>query len=223
VQQLVELLEERHGVEVLAAAELVGDPLAGLAGVVEVEHRRHRVDAQPVGVVLARPVQRARQQEVAHLVAAEVEDQRAPVGVGSAARVGVLEERRAVEARERPGVAREVRGHPVQQHPDLVLVHPVDEGGEVVGRPEQRRGREVGRHLVAPGAAEGVRHNRQQLDVREAQVGDVGGQLVGQLEVSERAVVLQRVAPPRAEVHLVDGDRAALGVGLPPLREPLLV
>ena len=116
---------------------------------------------------------------------------------------------RAVEARERPLVAREVRRHPVEDHADAGLVQAVDEGAELVGRAEARRGREVRGHLVAPRAAERVGHDRHQLDVREADVGDVGGQLVGQLQVGQRAVVLQRVQPPGAEVDLVDRHRLA--------------
>jgi len=38
----------------------------------------------------------------------------------------------AVEAREREGVAREVGGNPVEDHPDSVLVHTVDEVTQVV-------------------------------------------------------------------------------------------
>ena len=75
----------------------------------------------PVDVVLAQPEQRVGDQEVADLVAAEVEDERAPVGVRAAARVGVLVERGAVEAREREVVAREVRRHPVEDHADAAL------------------------------------------------------------------------------------------------------
>ena len=208
VQDLVELLEERDRVEVLVAAELVGHPLAVLARVVEVQHRRDGIDADPVGVELARPEQRVGDEEVAHLVAAVVEDQRAPLRVRAAARVLVLVERRAVEARERPVVAREVRRHPVEDHADAVRVHPVDEQPEVVGRAVARRRRVVRRHLIAPRPAERMRHDRHQLDVREAEVAHVRGELVGELGVVQRAVALQRVQPPRAEVHLVDGHRA---------------
>ena len=42
--ELVRALEECHGLEVLVAAVHVGDPLTGLARVVEVEHRGHGVD-----------------------------------------------------------------------------------------------------------------------------------------------------------------------------------
>ena len=128
VRRGVHLLQERDRLEVLAAAVDVGRPLAVLARVVEVEHRGDGVDAQAVDVELLEPVQRVGDQEVAHLAAAEVEDVGAPVGLLAAARVGVLVERRAVEAGERPLVLREVRGHPVHDHADAGLVQPVDRG-----------------------------------------------------------------------------------------------
>ena len=108
----VHLLEELHGLQVLPAAVDVGRPLAGLAGVVEVEHRGHAVHAQPVRVVLLEPVDRVGVEEVAHLVPAEVEDVGAPLLVPPALRVGVLVERRAVEAGQRPLVGREVTRAP---------------------------------------------------------------------------------------------------------------
>ena len=83
VGDLVQLPQEADRLEVLAPAVLVGHPLPGGARVVAVEHRRHGVHAQPVRVVLAQPVEGARHQEVAHLVAPVVEDQRAPVGMGA--------------------------------------------------------------------------------------------------------------------------------------------
>ncbi len=159
------------------------------------------------------PVQRVGDEEVADLVAAVVEDQRAPVRVRAAARVRVLVERRAVEPREREVVAREVGGHPVEDHAEALAVQAVDERAEVVRRPEARRRREVAADLVAPRAGERVRHHRQQLDVREAHVERVRGQLVGQLEVGQRPVALHRVQPPRAEVDLVDRHRAVERLG----------
>jgi hypothetical protein len=59
--------------------------------------------------------------------------------------------------------------------------------------------------------------------VREAEVAGVGGELVGELEVGQRAVVLERVQPPRAEVDLVDRDRALQRVALAARAQPLLV
>ena len=198
----VHLLEELHRLEVLAAAVLVRRPLALLAGVVEVEHRRDAVDPQPVGVELLEPVERVGVEEVAHLVPAEVEDVRAPLLVPAALGVGVLVERGAVEAGQRPLVGGEVAGHPVEDHADPGLVQPVDEQPEAVGVAEPRVRGEVRRHVVAPRAAERVLHHRHQLDVGEARGRTrYAGQLVGQL--------LPASCPRRheAEVHLVDRHR----------------
>ena len=98
VRQRVQLLEELHRLEVLAAAELVRESTRpSLARVVEIQHRRDRVHAQAVDVKLLEPEQRVAQEERPHLVAAVVEDQRAPVPMLALARIGVLVERRAVE------------------------------------------------------------------------------------------------------------------------------
>ena len=51
----VEVAEEVDRFNVLAAAELVGQPLAVLAGIVEVQHRGDRIDAETVDVVLLAP------------------------------------------------------------------------------------------------------------------------------------------------------------------------
>ena len=126
VDGLVEQAEELDGVEVFTATLRVGLPLPRGARVVEVQHRRHRIDAQAVDVVLAQPHERARHEEVPDLVATEVEHERSPVGVQAATGIVVLVQRGAVEAGERPGVVREVRGDPVEQHPDAAVVQHVD-------------------------------------------------------------------------------------------------
>ena len=139
VRDLVQLAQEGDGLEVLVAAVLVRHPLARLARVVAVEHRRDRVDAQAVGVEPPEPVEGVRDQEVAHLGAAVVEDERPPVGVRAAARVLVLVQRRAVEAREGELVAREVGRHPVEDHAEARAVEAVDERAQ--RRPASRSAR----------------------------------------------------------------------------------
>ena len=141
----------------------------------------------------------------------------------ASSRVIVLVERRAVEARQGELVAREVRGHPVEDDAEPLRVQGVDEGAEVVGCAEARRRREEPRHLVAPRARERVLHDRHQLDVREVEVAHVVGELVGELQVVQRAVFLERIATPRAEVHLIDRDRPLERLGRAAPLEPLVV
>ena len=165
--RLVELAHEVDRLEVLAAAVLVGDPLAVLARVVEVQHRGDGVDPQPVDVVAVEPAHRARHQERAHLVAAVVEDRRVPVGVVALPRIGVLVQVRAVELVQAVGVGGEVRRHPVEDHADAALVELVDHRHQVGRRAVARRRREVAGGLVPPRSVERVLHDREELDVRE--------------------------------------------------------
>ena len=120
VRLRVELAQEIDRLEVLAAAESIRHPLAVVARVVEIEHRGDGIHAQAVGVVLLQPEERVREQEVADLVAAVVEDERAPVAMLALPRIGVLEERRAVEPREPVRVLGKMARHPVEDDADLL-------------------------------------------------------------------------------------------------------
>ena len=150
---------------------------------------------------LVQPEERVGDEEVAHLVAAVVEDVRSPVGVLALARVGVLVERGAVEAGQAPVVLREVRRDPVDDDADARLVESIDEIAEVVGVTESGGRGEVAADLIAPRGGERVLGDRQQFDV-------------GEPEPSRRASANWSAASrvresglPRAEVHLVDPQR----------------
>src|SRR5580692_3103478 len=104
------------------------------------------------------PEERVGDEEIAHFMATEVVDEGAPVLVLTLARVLVLEERRAVEARETVRVLRKVAGHPIEEHADPGLVTGVHEEPEVVRRPMPARRREIAGDLVAPRPSEGMLH-----------------------------------------------------------------
>ena len=94
---------------------------------------RERVD-----VVLVDPEKGVGNQEIPHLVAAEVEDQRPPIGVG-AHRTGVLVEVRPIEIGQGEVVPREMGGHPVHDDADVLAVQCVNQGPEVVRAAKTRR------------------------------------------------------------------------------------
>ncbi len=222
VHEGIEVLQERHRVEVLAAAVLVGHPFIRFTRVVEIQHRRHGIDAQPVEVKVLDPGQRAGGQEVAHLVAAVVEDERAPVTVLALSGVGVLVERGAVEAGQAVGVLGEVAGHPVEDDADASLVQRIDERPEVVRRAEPAGWREEARDLVAPRAVVRELEHRQQLDVREADPVHMGDEPRGQVLIGQELAVL--TAGPRPEVHFVDREGPVETLfAQRPFRNPLVV
>src|SRR6202040_1742773 len=74
VQHFIQMLEETDRFEVLTAAKGIWNPLARLPRVVEIEHRRDRIHAQTVQVILVDPEERIRDEIVLHFVAPVVED-----------------------------------------------------------------------------------------------------------------------------------------------------
>ena len=99
-----------------------------------------------------------------------------------------------------------MRRHPVEQHAEAGRAAGRHEARETVGRTEARGRRVHAQRLVAPGSVERMFGDRQQLDVREAELGDIGRQRRGQIVPAVETAV--GMAPPRAEVDLVDRDRA---------------
>ncbi len=204
VHLLVGPLQEADRLVVVVAAIDVGHPLTGVAGVIQIEHGGDRIHPQAVDVELVEPEQGAGHQELAHGVATEVIDVGVPVRVPATARIFVLVERRAVEAGQAVGIGREVGGHPIQNHADPRLVALIHEVFEIVGRAVAAGGGEHAHRLVAPGAAEGVLGDRQQLDVGVLHLLDVIHQFHRQLAPAQAVAV--RVTLPGAHVQLVDGE-----------------
>ena len=154
-------------------------------------------------------------EEVPDLVATEIEHERSPVGVQAATRIVVLVQRGAVEAGERPGVVREVRGDPVEQHTDAAVVQHVDH------LPQRRPGCRSAawarrtRDLVAPRAGERMLHHRHELHVGEAEVAHVVGQLVPELRRSRGRGARSRDAPRRSTPVRSTGATRGGGPSMP--------
>ena len=96
----------------------------------------------------------------------------------------------------------------------------IDKGAEIVGRAKARGRREQRDRLIAPRAVERVFGDRHHLDMGEAEIGDIGHELVGQLAIGQIAAAFGQVAAPRAEMHLVDRDRRLAVVAPPALGHP---
>ena len=201
----------------------LGSQSPGLAAVVQIEHRGHGVDPQAVDVVLVEPEQGVGDEEVADLVAAVVEDQRAPVAMLAAARIGVLVQGRAVELPQAVAVAGEVGRHPVEHHADVVLVAEIDEVHEVLRRAVAAGGRVVADRLIAPTGRKRVLAHRQQLEVRVAHLLAVIDQLVGQLAIGQPARRIVARPLPTAQVDFVERNRPLVPVGLAAVADPVVV
>ena len=157
------------------------------------------------------------------LATGEVELVRAPVGVNL-----VLKQHVAVKGGKAVGVGAKTAGHPVHDHADSCLVACIDKVHELLRVAIARSGGIVAGRLVAPGAIEGMLHERHDLDMRIAHVAHVVHELHRQVVVGVKLAALRgegihgagivailvrlalrrvAVALPRANMHLVDVER----------------
>ena len=104
-------------------------------------------------------------------------------------------------------VGREMRGNPVEDHAEARRVGAIDEARKPRRIAEAARRREQADRLVAPGGVERMLADRQQFEMREAEIDGIGDQRVGEFVIGEERAVL--AAPPRAEMDLVDRHRLA--------------
>jgi hypothetical protein len=158
-------------------------------------------------VIFVEPEQRVRDEEIADLVAAVVENQRAPILVLAHPRIGVLVKIGAVEFGRGRARLSENAGHPIEDDADARLMAAIDEIAELVGISKAARRRVVARHLIAPRTVERMLRDGQQLEMRVAHFADVREQRVREFAVAEIAIAFLDLALPRAEMHFVDAHR----------------
>ena len=209
---MVGLLEKLHRLRVFAAAVFVGQPLAGGPQIIPIEHRGNGIDPDAIDVKFLKPIDKIRHQEVANLIAAVVENQRAPflvlanTGIGMLVEVGPIKERQAV------AILGEMAWHPVQNHPQTLGMATVDKGPEFIGAAIAACGGIPAGHLVSPRAIEGVLGNRHQLDMGEATGLDIGNQAIRQLAIGEQPrpglEIRRRYRRPRRAVRFDEGGIA---------------
>ena len=217
----VDLADKRAGVQILLGTVLVELLLARIVDAkVEVQHAGHAVHANAVHVEVLEPVQHVGDQEGADLAAGEVKLVRAPVGVNL-----VLKQHVAVKGGKAVGVGAKTAGHPVHDHADACLMACIDKVHELLRVAVARGGGVIAGRLVAPGAIEGMLHERHDLDMRIAHVADVVHELHRQVIVGIELAALRgegihgagvvavlvglalrhvTVALPRANMYLVD-------------------
>ena len=102
-------------------------------------------------------------------------------------------------------------------------VRGIDEPGERLRAAEPRGGRELRQRLIPPGAAKRMLHDRQQLDMREAHVGDIGDQPFGKPAPVKRSHRIVAGPHPRGGVDFVDRQRCIGRLPRAALRHPILV
>src|SRR5580704_16258438 len=110
----IEAAKKIDGFKIFSSAELIWNPLALLARIVQIKHRSNRVYPKAIGMIFIQPEHGARHQEAAYFTSAVIKNQRLPVRMKPLPRVRVLKQVRAVEESKAVTIRREVRRNPVQ-------------------------------------------------------------------------------------------------------------
>ena len=208
----VQLLDEIHCLEIARIAVFVRLPFAILARIVQIQHIRHRVDAQPIDMILLEPEHRVRDEEAVHLRAAIVEIRRAPFPVLRPLLIVRLVERLPVKMPQPLLILAEMARHPVHDDRDAVRMRLIHQIHEILRLAIAARDREIARRLIAPGAIIRMLAERHELKMRIMHLLRVADELIRQVTVAQVAA-LQR-APPGAQMHLIDEHRLLIGAVL---------
>src|SRR5690606_32463884 len=102
------------------------------------------------------PSKRAREEEIANLMAAVIKNKGAPILMKALFGVVVLVKAGSVKFGQTEGICGEVAGHPVHNHTDVCLVELIHEVHEIFRFTVAMGGSEKARDLIAPRACKGV-------------------------------------------------------------------
>src|SRR5215471_3736836 len=198
-QLRIEAAKKIDGVEVFTPAVSIRDPAAFRAAVVEIEHGRDRIHAQPVDAVAIEPEQSAAQQKIRDLGASVIVDERVPVQVAALLRIFMLIQRGPVETAEAMRIVGEMSRHPVQNDGETLSVACIYQGGKVGWTAEATSGCKKSGRLIAPGSVEWMFADRQEFDMGEPHVARISRQFLRLLAVAQPTAATLRMPPPRAE------------------------
>ncbi len=114
---------------------------------------------------------------------------------------------RSVEIAKPVDVPGKVRGHPIEDHSNIVLVHHVDEIGKVLGSSVSGRRGEIAHGLITPTAVERIFTYWHKLNMSKPHFREIARKLVCKLSIAEEAAAAVHGAFPGAQVAFVDQDR----------------
>ncbi len=185
INQFVHSPQKGDCFQIFVTAVNVGNPLAGIAGIIEIKHRSHRVHPQAVNVIFPQPVKGVGAQIVKNFGTAVVINFGSPVFVFAFARIGVLIEVGAVKFTQPVAVLRKVGRNPVHDHRNPRLVKLVYQITQIVGGAETAGRRKHTDDLIAPRSIQRMFGQRQKFDVRKTHVGNIRNQRIGHFAIAE--------------------------------------
>ena len=199
----------------------VRHPLAGLAAVIEIEHRGHRIDPEAVDMIAVEPEQRIRLRGNSQLPAGR--NCRSAYSSPCGSRASDPHARRARCRRSEQARAGRSENAPAPSRSRRRYRCHGSGRRSAQTRSDRRTARwgQTSRWLIAPRAGKRMLADRQQFDMGEAEIAHIRNELIGKPVVIEEAIAF--TAPPGAEMHLVDGDRRGAILQAGPRGDPVAI
>ena len=122
---------------------------------------------------------------------------------------------------ESVGILGKMGRHPVQNNPDVVLMHDIHKFHELFRFPIPGGRGKVSAGLITPGGIIGILHHRQQFHMSISHLLEIGRQLLRGLYIVKRLV--GGIPPPGTQMHLIDIHRFLQIVTLGTLLQPLCI
>src|SRR5437588_973630 len=119
------------------------------------------------------PIKRAGNQEALHFATAEIVDESIPIVVKALTWIEMLVERGAIKPRQAVRIRRKMRRHPIENYSDIRGMQRIDKTHQPLRRSKARGRRKHAERLIAPGTAERMFSDWQQLDMGESHVDKV--------------------------------------------------
>ena len=130
----------------------IGNPLAVIFAVVQIQHGSDCIHTDSVCMVLFGPEQGIGNQEIGNLRSSVIINQSSPVRMCSLPRIGVFIDAGAVKRCQSIAVSWEMSRYPVQNYADSLLMHIIHEIHKIVRRTVAAGRRIISGYLVAPGS-----------------------------------------------------------------------
>ena len=218
---LIQLVEEINSLQIAVAAVLVGLPLALLPAIVQIQHICHRIDAQPVNMVLIHPENRIGNQEALYLGAAIIKVGSTPACIICTLRIVGLIQVASIKVPKARIVLAEVTRYPVHDYADACLMGLVNEIAQVIRCAEAAGSGIIAGSLIAPGTFIWMLAERHELDMGVVHFLGVVHQLLRHIPIGK--LIALRSAAPGTQMHLVGQHRLAIGLGALLLLLPLSI
>ena len=146
----IQITQKSNGIQIFPSPKLIGNPFAVFATVIQVEHRCYRIDAQSIDMIFIQPEQGAADKKRTHFMSAVIENRTMPLRVVPLTRISMLKQKRTVEMSQAMCIVRKMRGHPVENDADTLLVQCVHQKHEILRCAITGCRRKITGSLVAP-------------------------------------------------------------------------